>query len=70
MTALTHIAHLLIARAEARVGVTFDYVHHIADVSLALLTRYNRLFGFLDPRKNLPVEAYHAGRCPPIVAPA
>lgn len=62
MPPLTRIAHALIRKAEARVGVTFDYVHHIADTNFGLLNRYNRLFGFLDPRKHLPAEAYHAAR--------
>ncbi|MFY0680118.1 MAG: hypothetical protein JXR13_06040 [Thalassovita sp.] len=62
MSVLNRIAHAMIAKAERRVGVTFEYAHHIADVSLTLLGRYNRLFGFLDPRKNLPTEAYHAAR--------
>lgn len=27
-----------------------------------LFIRYGKVFGFLDPRKHLPVEAYHASR--------
>ncbi|SMR72974.1 hypothetical protein SAMN04488030_1723 [Aliiroseovarius halocynthiae] len=62
MTLIKNIAQYLVRRAERRVGVQFDYVHAIADTSIGLLSRYNRLFGFLDPRKHLPPHAYHAAR--------
>lgn len=59
---LTQIAHKLITRAERRLGVGLDYVHRIAEADIGLLTRYNRLFGFPDPVKHLPKEAYHVTR--------
>ena len=59
---LTQLAHKMITRAERRLGVALDYVHQIADTDIGLLTRYNRLFGFLDPVKHLPKEAYHTAR--------
>lgn len=59
---LKTIAHAMIGRAEKQVGVKFDYVHKIADINFGLLTRYNRLFGFLDPNKHAPKEAYHTAR--------
>lgn len=56
------IATRLIQNAERRLGVGLDYTHHIAQTSVSLLMRYNRLFGFLDPNNNVPREAYHAAR--------
>ena len=52
----------LIARAERRLGVPLDYTRRIAQTDTRLLLRYNRIFGFLDPRRHLPPEAYHAAR--------
>lgn len=52
----------LIRRAEKKVGVSFDYTHHIAQTSPGLLIRYNRIFGFLDPNKNTPALAHHTAR--------
>lgn len=59
---LTRVALGLIARAEKKLGVGLDYTRKIAATDLRLLTRYNRLFGFLDPNKNCPPEAYHTAR--------
>ena len=59
---LTQFAHRLIARAERRLGVALDYAHKIADTDLRLMTRYNRIFGVMDPRKHLPTDAYHVAR--------
>lgn len=59
---LTTFAHKMIARAERKLGVALDYTHKIADTDLGLLTRYNRLFGFLDPRKHATKQAYHVAR--------
>ncbi|AUQ50443.1 hypothetical protein PhaeoP83_02177 [Phaeobacter inhibens] len=59
---LKKIAHFLIRRAERRVGVSLDYSHAIADTDFGLLTRYNRVFGFLDPNRHVPAAAYHAAR--------
>lgn len=59
---LTEVATYLIRRAERQIGVTLDYVHQIARTDIKLLTRYNRLFGFLDPRNHTPALAYHAAR--------
>lgn len=62
MAFLTSLSLKMIQQAEKRVGVTFDYVRKIAQVNLGLLLRYNKVFGFLDPRKHLPAPAYHAAR--------
>lgn len=59
---LKKIASHLIAGAEKRVGVKFDYIHEIAQSDLSLLARYNKIFGFLDPNKKAPPLAYHAAR--------
>ena len=59
---LKHIAHFLIRRAERRVGVQFDYVHQIAQTDIGLLSRYNKIFGFLDPNRKVPAPAYHTAR--------
>lgn len=59
---LTKFALVLIGRAEKKLGVALDYTRQIAATDIGLLTRYNRLFGFLDPVKHLPKEAYHAAR--------
>lgn len=56
------LAHKLIDRAEARLGVPLEYTHTIADADIGLLSRYNRIFGFLDPIRHVPVEAYHTAR--------
>jgi alkylhydroperoxidase family enzyme len=59
---LKNIALFMILRAEKRLGVALDYVRQIAKTDVGLLTRYNRLFGTIDPRKHLPADAYHAAR--------
>ena len=59
---IRRIAHYLIRKVERRVGVTLDYVHAIAETNIGLLSRYNRIFGIVDPRKHLPTDAYHAAR--------
>ena len=59
---LTRLALALIGRAERRLGVGLDYARQIARTDIRLLMRYNRIFGFLDPRRHLPPEAYHAAR--------
>lgn len=58
----TGVALALIKRSENRIGVTFDYIRHIATTDLRLLTRLNRIFGFLDPLHHAPMMAYHAAR--------
>ena len=55
-------AKYLIRRSEERAGVQFDYVHKIAETDIGLLSRYNRIFGFLDPNRNVPALAYHTAR--------
>ncbi|CUH99286.1 hypothetical protein [Leisingera aquaemixtae] len=59
---LTAVATFFIRRAEKRIGVSLDYVHHIAQTNFSLLSRYNRVFGFLDPNRHVPAAAYHAAR--------
>ncbi|AVO37161.1 hypothetical protein [Pukyongiella litopenaei] len=59
---LHRLISFLIGRAEKRLGVTLDYTREIAGTDLRLLFRYNRIFGFLDPNNNVPVDAYHVAR--------
>ncbi|WP_406646189.1 hypothetical protein QEZ52_19180 [Aliisedimentitalea scapharcae] len=59
---LTAIATYLIRSSERRIGVSLDYVHQIAQTKFSLLMRYNRIFGFLDPNRNVPPDAYHTAR--------
>ena len=65
---LSFLTLALVRRAEKRVGVTFDYVRHIARTSTPLLIRYNRVFAMIDPRHHLPPEVYHAARIRAAVA--
>ena len=51
---LKNIAIFLLDRAEKRLGVALDYVRQIAKTDIKLLTRYNRIFGVIDPRNHLP----------------
>lgn len=44
------------------VGVDFDYVHQIAETDIGLLSRYNKIFGFLDPNRKVSPLAYHTAR--------
>ncbi|MDC0660076.1 hypothetical protein N6L27_18895 [Leisingera sp. SS27] len=59
---LTAVATFFIRRAERRIGVSLDYVRYIARTELSLLSRYNKIFGFLDPNRQVPAAAYHAAR--------
>lgn len=59
---LRAIFHKIINGNEKRLGVGLDYAHAIADANLGLLMRYGKIFGFLDPRKNVPADAYHIAR--------
>lgn len=59
---LKQLAYFLIRRAERRVGVRFDYIHRIAATDIGLLSRFNRIFGFLDPNRKVPALAYHTAR--------
>lgn len=59
---LRRIAHFMIRRAEKQLNVPLDYTHAIAEADFGLLSRYNRIFGFVNPNRHLPPEAYHAAR--------
>lgn len=59
---LKSIARYLVNRAEKRIGVELDYAHEIAKTDFGLMSRYGKIFGFLDPNKNVPALAYHAAR--------
>ena len=59
---LHRIALVFIASAERRLGVSLDYVREIAAADFRLLLRYNRIFGFLDPNRQVPPLAYHLAR--------
>ena len=55
------INHVLL-KNEKRIGVKLDYARKIVSVDNRLFMRYGKIFGFLDPRNNLPIDAYHASR--------
>ncbi|MCK0120839.1 hypothetical protein MWU61_09825 [Loktanella sp. F6476L] len=59
---LKSIAGYLVNRAEKRIGVNLDYAHQIAQTDFALMSRYGKIFGFLDPNKNVPALAFHVAR--------
>lgn len=59
---LKSIALKLVSRAENRIGVKLDYARQIARTNFGLMTRYGKIFGFLDPNRNVPPLAYHAAR--------
>jgi hypothetical protein len=59
---LKSVARYLVKRAEKRIGVDLDYAHEIAKTDFALMARYGKIFGFLDPNKHVPPLAYHAAR--------
>jgi len=59
---IVKIVKYLIGRSEARIGVKFDYVHKIDETDIGLLSRYNKIFGFLDPNRKVPPLAYHTAR--------
>lgn len=59
---LKWIAARIVAKAETRLGVELDYAHKIAQTDIRLMMRYGKIFGFLDPNKNVPPEAYHTAR--------
>jgi len=59
---LKFVARHLVNRAEKRIGVELDYAHQIAQTDFGLMSRYGKIFGFLDPNKNVPALAYHVAR--------
>lgn len=59
---ISRVSSAMIGRAEVRLGVALDYVRKIAATDLGLLLRYNKIFGFLDPVRNVPPAAYHTAR--------
>lgn len=59
---LRKLTSLLIGRAEKRIGVSLDYTRQIARTDFGLLMRYNKIFGFLDPNRKVPLRAYHTAR--------
>jgi len=52
----------ILSKNEKRIGVKFEYARKIISVDNQLFLRYGKIFGFLDPRKNLPIDAYHSSR--------
>ena len=59
---LSRLISPLIGHAETRLGVSLDYTRKIAETDIWLLIRYNKIFGFLDPNRNVPPAAYHVAR--------
>lgn len=59
---LKWILSQVIARAERRIGVDLDYARKIAQTDTGLMMRYGKIFGFLDPNRNVPADAYHVAR--------
>lgn len=56
------IAAQIVARAETRIGVELDYARKISQTDIRLMMRHGKIFGFLDPNRNVPPEAYHTAR--------
>ena len=56
------IAKHLIQNTEKQIGVSLDYVHYIAKTDISLLTRYKKIFAFLNPNKKTPALAQHTAR--------
>lgn len=59
---LKKIINHILSQNEKRIGVKLDYARKIVSVDTRLFMRYGKIFGFLDPRKHLSIEAYHASR--------
>lgn len=59
---LKKLSKVLLSRNEKRLGASLDYAHKIAESDTGLFLRYAKIFGFLDPRKHLPADAYHTAR--------
>jgi hypothetical protein len=51
-----------VSRAERRIGVELDYARKISQTDLGLMMRYGKIFGFLDPNRKVPADAYHVAR--------
>jgi len=56
------VFNYILSQNEKRVGVKFDYTRKIISIDNQLFMRYGKIFGFLDPRKHLSADAYHAAR--------
>ena len=54
---LSRLISPLIGHAETRLGVSLDYTRKIVETDIWLLIRYNKIFGFLDPNRNVPPAA-------------
>ncbi|WDE10392.1 hypothetical protein [Thalassomonas haliotis] len=59
---LKKIINHILYQNEKRIGVKLDYARKIVSVDTRLFMRYGKVFGFLDPRKHLSIDAYHASR--------
>jgi len=59
---LKRVMNYILSKNEKRLGVKLDYARKILLVDNRLFLRYGKVFGFLDPRKHLSAEAYHASR--------
>ncbi|MEP1444446.1 MAG: hypothetical protein ABJK39_15675 [Hyphomicrobiales bacterium] len=59
---LKWIAGKIVVAGEKRIGVALEYAHKIAQTDFGLMLRYGKIFGFLDPNKNVPAPAYHVAR--------
>ena len=57
---LKMLFNFIISKNEQRLGVKLDYARKIGTADSRLFMRYGKIFGFLDPRKHLSAEAYHA----------
>ena len=59
---LKWITGCVVSLAERRIGVKLDYARKIAQTDIGLMMRYGKIFGFLDPNRNVPADAYHVAR--------
>lgn len=59
---ISFVADRIISANERRLGVELDYVRHIAKTNFGLLTRYGKIFAWLDPRRHAKAEAIAVAR--------
>ncbi|MGP9804924.1 hypothetical protein [Paracoccus sp. NSM] len=59
---LKRVMGWFVSRAERRIGVELDYARKISQTDPGLMMRYGKIFGFLDPNRKVPADAYHVAR--------
>lgn len=59
---MRRLAHRVVDAAERDLGVPLDYLHDIADTSLAAFVKFGLFTPLAQHRKHLPPEPYHLAR--------